>query len=183
MIDLHPITNLADVFNPSDTWLRPDSKQTEGAVGDDATVTYEGSGSGSGDGPPTSSGHYPPDDEDAYVSGKGDDRYGGFDDDEDIYLYSNNGGKDNHNNNAYEGSGAGWDTDVYEGSGGYRPKMNGPVYESKPPRKPQLPPSHNTPKNEVEQPPSGASKETMSLKRAITIYMLPAIIMFLGSLA
>lgn len=154
-------------------------------MGDDATVTYEGSGSGSGDGPPASSGHYPPDDEDAYTSGKGDDRYNGENyDDEDIYVY-NNRGNDNHNNHAYEGSGAGWDEDRddYEGSGGYVPKTHRPAYESNPPRKPQEPPSHNTPKGETEQPPSAASKESMSLKRAITIYMLPAIIMFLGSLA
>lgn len=154
-------------------------------MGDDATVTYEGSGSGSGDGPPASSGHYPPDDEDAYTSGKGD-RYNGenFDDDEDIYLYNNNRGKGN-NNNAYEGSGAGWDSDRddYEGSGGYVRKTHKPTHENKPARKPPGTQTHDTPKGEAEQPPSGASKETMSLKRAITIYMLPAIIMFLGSLA
>lgn len=169
-----------------DTWLRSGNKEGEGTVGDDATVTYEGSGSGSGDGPPASSGHYPPDDEDAYTSGKGDDGYTGDNyDDEDIYVYSNNRGKENHNNHAHEGSGAGWegDRDDYEGSGGYVPKAHRPVYESKPPRKPQETPSHNTPKSEAEQPPSAASKESMSLKRAITIYMLPAIIMFLGSLA
>lgn len=154
-------------------------------MGDDATVTYEGSGSGSGDGPPASSGHYPPDDEDAYTSGKGDDRYNGdnYDDEDDSYLYGNSGGKDSHNNHGYEGSGAGWDRDDDEGSGGFVPKTHRPAYEAKPPLKPQDPPSHNTPKGEVDQPPSGASKETMSLKRAITIYMLPAIIMFLGSLA
>lgn len=177
---------LLHIINLPDTWLRSNNKQTEGAVGDDATVAYEGSGSGSGDGPPASSGRYPPDDEDAYTSGKGDDTFPGYDDDEDIYTYNKNRGKGNHNNHAYEGSGGGWDEDMeddFEGSGGYVPKPQRPVYGSKPPRKPQEPPSQ-TPKNDVEQPPSGASKgETMSLKRAITIYMLPAIIMFLGSLA
>lgn len=165
-----------------ETWLKTSSRQNEETVGDDATVGYEGSGSGSGDGPPASSGHYPPDDEDAYTSsGKGDDRTRYDDnsyDDEDLYLYSNSGGGRRENSNPYEGSGTGWDGDDYEGSGGFVPKSRRPVYKTPP----HETPGRNTPKNEGEQPPSGASKETMSLNRAITIYMLPAIIMFLGSL-
>lgn len=172
-----------------DTWLNTNNKQNEETVGDDATVGYDGSGSGSGDGPPAYSGHYPPDDEDAYTSsGKGRDRTrytknDPYDDDEDIYLSSNSGGGRQGGNidHVYEGSGAEWDrNDDYEGSGAFVPKTHRPVHNSKPPREP---PSRNTPKGKEEQPPSGASKETMSLTRAITIYMLPAILMFLGTIA
>ncbi|XP_042227686.1 glypican-4-like [Homarus americanus] len=183
-----------------ESWLTNGGKQDEEAVSDDGDVVQEGSGSGDG---PTHV-NYPPDDEDAYVRGnaktdskKPADDYV-YDDDEDDYQFNHRGRENVGSGNSYkdydyrfEGSGGDWNgmDDDLEGSGVYgkthNPNLHNPSpydpYE--PPSKPHQPTDHNAPKDESDQPPSAAAKETMSLNRAITIYMLPAFIMFLGSLA
>ncbi|XP_037796683.1 glypican-4-like [Penaeus monodon] len=128
-----------------ESWLGSGNKQD-----DDNDSEDEGSGSGW-----HSSGHYPPDDEDAYP-GSG----GGFD--YENYNREGSGFKRTHVTNV-----------------GNRPSPFDPYK----PAKPHTPPNHNIPSGVPDQPPSAAAKETMSLSRAITIYMLPAFIMFLGSLA
>lgn len=185
-----------------ESWLTNGGKQDEEASGDEEVLGDEGSGSG--DGMDHYVGHYPPDDEDAYaVSGKSkigsrnsDNDYG-YGDDEDMYqLYPDHAKGHAGSGNAYDdydrdGSGGGWnEMDDLEGSGNYG-KVNVPKTEKhptsygpyEPPSKPNQPPDRTIPKGEPDQPPSAASKKTMSLHRAITIYMLPAFIMFLGSLA
>lgn len=139
-------TYLKEEKNPfTESWLGSGNKQD-----DDNDSEDEGSGSGW-----HSSGHYPPDDEDAYP-GSG----GGFD--YENYNREGSGFKKTHVTNV-----------------GNRPSPFDPYK----PAKPHTPPNHNIPSGVPDQPPSAAAKETMSLSRAITIYMLPAFIMFLGSLA
>lgn len=185
-----------------ESWLTNGGKQDEEAVSDDGALGDEGSGSGDG----SLHGNYPPDDEDAYGESKdkshskkqsNDHEY---DDDEDRYQFSQPGQGSSHAGSGnthtdydyrYEGSGGNWngmDGDL-EGSGNYgkaqAPNFNQefPYEPYEPPSIPREPTEHSGPKHEPDQPPSAAAKKTMSLNRAITIYMLPAFIMFLGSLA
>ncbi|XP_069170229.1 glypican-4 isoform X2 [Procambarus clarkii] len=185
-----------------DSWLTNGGKQDEEAVSDDGALRYEGSGSGDG----SLNVNYPPDDEDAYVKKKdktylkkqsNEDVYG---DDEDNYEFNHqdtgnsqvgSGNTYSEYDKRYDGSGADWDgmDGDLEGSGNYdkpqAPNLDkeSPYESYEPPSIPRQPTDHSVPKHEVDQPPSAAAKKTMSLNRAITIYMLPAFIMFLGSLA
>ena len=163
--------NIVCIWFPfAESWLNNGGKQDEEAVSQE-----EGSGSGSPH--HHSSGHYPPDDEDAYASSDayaGSGAYEGYDATEGSGDY---------------GSGDGWHNEVYEkvnvkgrGKGhGSAPSPYDPYAPSS--GRPRNPPKSEGPQGGAEQPPSAAAKETMSLYRAITIYMLPAFIMFLGSLA
>lgn len=174
----------------TDSWLGTGGRQREQAVADAEAEHDEGSGSGDGDNYGSgSSGHLPIDDEDAYTPKNKEDHYSGYDDDEEIYPpHSHGSGHDAeraYEHEAYEGSG--WDM---EGSGGgdfihrsHVPENTHGNTRTVTPRQPQTTPRNTVPKQDSEQPPSAAAKESMSLNRAITIYMLPAFIMFLGSLA
>ncbi|KAK7077754.1 hypothetical protein SK128_014391, partial [Halocaridina rubra] len=153
------------------SWLNNGGKQDEEAVSRE-----EGSGSGSSY--PYAVGHYPPDDEDAYSNS---DTYAGSGSYEGYETVVAGSGD--------YGSGGGWsDPEVFED---HVHKTRVPSHVSPPspydpyiPKGiPKTPPKTNVPDRSPEQPPSAAAKETMSLYRAITIYMLPTFIMFLGSLA
>lgn len=190
---LHEAFNGRDVsWIDDELWLSSEGRQREQAVADaeDKTETEheEGSGSGDGDGDGSgSNGHLPIDDEDAYTPKNKYNKYGGYDDDEDIYNANSPGsGHDGGYNRGYDESyeGSGWNTE--EGSGDDMiHRSRAPVSKADPPnsRPPKRPPSHSVPKADPEQPPSAAAKDPMTLNRAITIYMIPACIMFLGSLA
>ncbi|KAK3867879.1 hypothetical protein Pcinc_026693 [Petrolisthes cinctipes] len=174
-----------------ESWLGSGGRQREQAVSD-AEAEHEEEGSGSGDGDnysSGSSGHLPIDDEDAYTPKNKHHPYSGYDDDEEeVYPpYSHGSGHDERYGRGHDldgNEGSGWDM---EGSGDdfihrsvapVNTNANTPTDIHK-----TQTTNRNIPKQDTEQPPSAATKESMSLNRAITIYMLPAFIMFLGSLA
>lgn len=164
-------SKLQEAYNGRDvSWIDDESWLSNGGKQGEEAVNQE-EGSGSGASYPYSTGHYPPDDEDAYANSD---------------AYAGSGAYEGYDTSAGSGdygSGGGWKDEVYEDvpkKG--RPNLGSAPSPYDPPGKPRNPPKTNVP-GSPEQPPSAAAKETMSLYRAVTIYMLPAFIMFLGSLA
>ncbi|XP_066970577.1 glypican-4 [Macrobrachium rosenbergii] len=170
-------SKLREAYNGRDvSWIDDESWLNNGGKQDEEAVSRE-EGSGSGSSFPHSPGHYPPDDEDGYANS---DSYAGSG--ADGYDISTSEGSGDY------GSGDGWRKEVYED---VPIKVRGKDRGSAPPMYDPHSPSGGRPRNPKpeaphggpEQPPSAAAKESMSLYRAITIYMLPAFIMFLGSIA
>ncbi|KAF2367662.1 Glypican [Trinorchestia longiramus] len=128
--------------------------------------------------------NFPPDDEDGYsIAGSGDGRnnYGDTATGRDTYHYGNGGGGGrgagmypSRYDNSYEGSGSHDDDYSY--------KRNRNNYES--PYSPDRPPLYGDPNlhPNANNPPSGVAKEDMTLTKAITVYLIPAIIMYFGSI-
>ncbi|XP_076033763.1 glypican dally-like [Oratosquilla oratoria] len=167
---------LKEAYNGGDVdWIDEESWLiTEPA---EPEVESSGDGSSGDDMVQPSSDTYPVDDEDAYVGGSGDGHN---------YFY------DSYDDN-FEGSGFGWEGKHGSGvsspdtdTGRYKPDVPESPYETHVPKHyepPQQPPSQGQPGGDNTAGQPGAAKsEPMSLSRAIAIYVIPAFIMFVGSL-
>ncbi|XP_068210935.1 glypican-4 [Palaemon carinicauda] len=174
-------SKLREAYNGRDvSWIDDESWLNNGGKQDEEAVSRE-EGSGSGSSFPHSPGHYPPDDEDGYANS---DSYAGSGAGAGVESFdiSTSEGSGDY------GSGDGWRKEVYEDvhvKGRGKDRGSAPIPYDTHGRNTGRPrnPKPETPPGGAEQPPSAAAKESMSLYRAITIYMLPAFIMFLGSIA